>query len=471
MFERLGIMYLSAALKKDGHQTRLAYANGLGPQKLDDLMADYQPAVVAYSAMTGEHHDALKHIRRLKKAHEFISVFGGPHATFFPDLIHEEGVDAVCIGEGDYAVPDFCRRIERDEPYWKTENFRVKHDGEVHTNPLRDLVADLDELPDPDRDLMYDADEKLRQAGPKLFSVSRGCPYKCTYCFNHQYNSMYKGKGKIVRHRSPERVVAEIKTVKQNFPITYTYFSDDTFLIKPPGWVETFCKLYEQEVGIPFGCSVRANVVTEEVAMLAEAGLWGAWMGIECANDQAANEVFHRDMNKDLLLRAGRMLQKHGIKICAQNIVGLPVENAFEVDKETLDFNIKFKPEHPLASILYPYPGTWIESYSREHGYLKDDAETLETNKRKSMLTFSSKLEKRRIENLHKLFAIFVWMPALRKHCDAICSLPLGWLYRMLFYISYGYGFKFKMSPRQSLSFRKDILNYMGLFFRMVRKT
>lgn len=471
MFERLGIMYLSSALKIEGHQTELAYAKELGFRKLDKLLFNYRPEIVACSIMTGEHNEALKYIRYLKKNNQFLSVFGGPHPTFFPEFINENGVDAICIGEGDLVFPKFCNILENKGAYWTAENFYVKVNEIIYKNDLGQLVEDLDSLPFPDRDIMYSTDFKLCEAGPKLFTVSRGCPYRCTYCFNHKYNEMYKNNGKILRHRSPESIVKEIREVKNKYNMTWTYFADDTFLLKPEGWLEKFCTLYKNEINLPFGCSVRANVVNQDVIFLKNAGLWGAWMGVECANVIAANEIFHRNMDNDTLLKAAVLLHENGIKICAQNIVGLPAKNAFEIDKETLDFNIKLKPEHPLASILYPYPGTEIETYAIKHGFLKEKAVPLETNKTSSMLDFSSKMEKRKIENLHKLFAIFVWLPFLRKYCDFICSLPLGWLFKILFYLSYGFGFKVKMSPPSAFSFRRDILNYTDLFFRMIRKS
>ena len=47
MYDRMGIMCLSAALKKDGHVTKLAYTERLGSDGLDKLMEAFQPEIVA----------------------------------------------------------------------------------------------------------------------------------------------------------------------------------------------------------------------------------------------------------------------------------------------------------------------------------------------------------------------------------------------------------------------------------------
>ena len=43
---------------------------------------------------------------------------------------------------------------------------------------------------------------------------NRGCPYKCTYCFNHAYNKLTKGTGDMMRYRSVDSIIREIKEVK-----------------------------------------------------------------------------------------------------------------------------------------------------------------------------------------------------------------------------------------------------------------
>ena len=50
------------------------------------------------------------------------------------------------------------------------------------------------------------------------------------------------------------------------------------------------------------------------------------------------------------------MLKKFGVKIIALNIIGLPVENPFKIDMETLDLNLKIKPALASVGLLYPYP-------------------------------------------------------------------------------------------------------------------
>ncbi len=470
MYDRMGIMSLSAVLKKDGHLTKLAYTERLGPEGLDALMKSFQPEIVAYSVTTGEHLAMLKVNSELKKGHNFFSVFGGPHPTFFPDLIEEDNVDAICIGEGDTAFSDLCGRLESKSEYWTTPNFYVMHNDQICRNPVRNLIENLDDLPFPDRDIMYEADPEHLACGNKIVNATRGCPFQCTYCFNHKYNDIYANQGAVLRHRSPEKVVEEICSMRERFPLDTFWFSDDTFLMKPKGWIERFSELYKARVGIPFLCNVRANVVNEEVMrLLKDAGLHSVWMGVECGNEDVANRILHRNLSNEQLSTAARIIKIAGIKLGTQSLSGLPVPDSYEEDLRTLDFNLNLAPTYGWASILYPYPGTWISEYAKEHGYLRQGAKLLETNKRSSMLTFSSPMEKRRIENLHKLYSLILYLPFLRRYCNFLCSLPLTRVYHIIYYLVYGYGLKIRLWPLR-LS-RRTLRAYISLFFRMVRKT
>ena len=167
--ERLGVMYLSSSLKTAGHTVRLVLAGCIGVSGLKRIMDTYLPSVVGYSAMTGEHVKLLEINRMLKKDYQFLSVFGGPHATFSRSLIKEDGCDAACVGEGEVSFVEFCNRFERKEDYWRTPNFITKYNGDIIINTVAPLVANLDLLPFPDRNLMYKADPPLMREGRKLF--------------------------------------------------------------------------------------------------------------------------------------------------------------------------------------------------------------------------------------------------------------------------------------------------------------
>ncbi len=80
--EPLGIMALSAQIKKKGHEV---YFIDLKFSK--DYIKEIEqikPDIIAYSITTGKHKFYKNLNLELKKKCKFFSVFGGPHCTFFP---------------------------------------------------------------------------------------------------------------------------------------------------------------------------------------------------------------------------------------------------------------------------------------------------------------------------------------------------------------------------------------------------
>jgi len=110
-------------------------------------MEEYRPKVVAYSGATGEHLLLLEVNAMLKAEHSFFALFGGPHATFCPSLAEEPGVDGICVGEGDEALPEFLELYASGGEYWKVRNMHIRLGEKIHRNPLRPLIKDLDSLP------------------------------------------------------------------------------------------------------------------------------------------------------------------------------------------------------------------------------------------------------------------------------------------------------------------------------------
>ncbi|HPC15521.1 MAG TPA: radical SAM protein [Candidatus Hydrogenedentes bacterium] len=471
---RLGISSLAACLSADGHEVRHAVAARLGKKRLRDLMRTFKPDIVGYSIMTYDYASHVALNRELKKEFRFRAVFGGIHPTFLPEMIDDDPeCDAICIGEGEWALAEFCRRIQEGGAYWQTPNFWVRHDGVIHRNPLRPLATSLDAFPVPDHRVLYEGDPYLARLGWKIFMASRGCPHACSYCFNAQWNRIYRGCRPVVRHRAPHAVIDEICAVKERYPLRAVGFCDDDFALKPEGWMEAFCAEYRDRVGLPFGCTCRPEHVTDElIGLLKATGLCAMWIAVECADERVANEVLRRNLKNEQILRATEVAKKHGIRLFLFNLVGIPVENSFETDLKTLDFNVAVRPTYSLATLLYPWPGTNIYDYAVEHGFLSPGERLSPSVRRFSVFSFRSPAEKRKIENLHKLFDFFVRFPWLRKHCESICSLPLSWIYLAVYLVWQAYVMAVKQwPPRASLPVRsiREHLTNARLMLRLFR--
>ncbi len=408
--EPMGVMQLSAILRQAGHATKLV---GARSTDLARVMETFAPDVVGYTVCTGVHRYLLSVNRWLKSRWTFLSVFGGPHATFFPEMIGEDGVDVVCRGEGDGAILDIAEAVEGRCRLEDIPNLWTKTPTGIRRNDMRPLVADLDALPFADRHLKYDNDPESRDYPVKSFLASRGCPFRCTYCFNAGYAKLYGPEWNTPRTRSVRNLVDEIRQVKETSRLEFVQFRESIFPWQEP-WLEEFARVYRREVGLPFYCHVRADLVTpERVRWMRDAGCVSVNMGIECGDEEYRRSRLGRSMTNEQIVSACRVLKAQGIRILADNMVGLPGTDVDTIWK-TVRLNRECEVDYALAMIFQPYPGTELGERAVREGRFDGEYDTLDYSYYlRSPLRWKNARQKRQIENLHKFFSIVVEAPWL----------------------------------------------------------
>lgn len=428
--EPIGALYVAGALRQAGHDCRFIGTRGTDVarevRKLD-------PHVLALATTTGRHPFYLAMAAELKRRNpRMLVLLGGPHATYFPECVRSPGVDVVCRGEGEDAAVELFDALDRGDDIRGIPDLWVKQDGRVYANAPRELRRDLDSIPWPPRELLWEYDDRLRQRPLKSFTTNRGCPFPCSYCFNPSLTEHYGSTWKKPRIRSPEDVVAEIAHVRARSPLQVVGFRESIFVYSAT-WLRAFGELYRSEIGLPYYCHLRADILDEEmVDLLAWSGCCSANVGIETADEDLANRVLARRVDMSRLARGIRMLKKAGIAVFADNILGIPGAT-LEHDLRTLRLNIELDVDYAAATLCTPYPGTGIAAYALEHGYWDGDIDKIEPSYyTTSALRFSSVAEKRRIESLHKLFALTVALPALYPVTLRALDLPENdWFYAL----------------------------------------
>ena len=355
--------------------------------------------------MTGNQNFYDNINKELKKKFDFFSIAGGPHPTFFPEMLEQSSFNAICRGEGEEVIKHFLESPNSK----KIPNFWFKDKDKIVKNPIHKLIENLDSIPFPDRELVFKYKEI--QEGPiKHFIASRGCPYNCTYCFNKSFSEIYEKKGKRVRFRSVDNLIKEVEEVISFSPTRVVYFQDDTFILKSD-WVKEFSEKYKQKISLPFHCHIRPNLVSEEIVKdLKNAECYSIHIAAESGNDLVRKEVLNRKMTNEQIYSAVRLFKQSGVKIMLQNILGLPF-TTLKNDLETLELNIKCQPDYAWASIFQPYPKTELGERCVKEGIYKGDFSDIGSNFfDKSVLDIKNKNE---ISNLQKLFAITVKNPEL----------------------------------------------------------
>jgi anaerobic magnesium-protoporphyrin IX monomethyl ester cyclase len=446
--ERLGIEVLSSIALEEGYDRQLVILNAMPLERHIEVVHRFQPEIIAYSGMTFENYDLQGFNQALKRrGFKYVSIFGGHHYTFNPEeIINDDAIDAVCIGEGEEAFRTFIQCVRDGKEYHGIEKLWVRRGTEIYKNPLGTLPSDLDAIPYADRDLMPISDYATDHLQGKSMAVmiGRGCPHRCSYCFNDRYNQLFDSSPRY-RYRSVDNVIRELKVMCERYQLDFITFYDDSLSYLPARFIEDFCRRYKKEINKPFCAMLRADLFKEDVlVMLKEAGLYLVPVGVECADDEVARGVLARGISgREQIKRSFALLHKHNIKTWSLNLMGLPVEDPLRVDWETVKFNMQLKPTWAQFNILLPIPKTPIFDYAVAHGYL--DVKTfLDTHKMpssftKTQLKFKHPSVARRINNLHKFASILVAFPFLLPLVKLLILLPLTRLYQYIFFIWYGY--------------------------------
>ncbi len=428
-FEPLGILLLSSLLKRAGHDVRLVIASDEDPLT---VARRFQPRLVGYTAFTGTQHFYLKVNRRIKEEVPGVfSAFGGPHPTFFPELVEEVGVDGVCLGEGEDALLDLVAALDAGADYTGIPNWWFKADGRIVRNEVRPLIADLDALPFLDRALLYDIHPLSRHARNRPMTMGRGCPFNCSYCFNHSYFALYKDKGQRIRQRSVDNLIEEYVQLQRQYPFSFVIFTDDTFIVSQD-WLREFADKWPAAGGVPFHAQVRANLVDEEIAgLLVRAGCQAVGMGVESGNDRLRNEVLNRNLSREQIVRAAEVLRRHKLALITTTMLGLPT-GSLATDFESLELNVACRPAYAATYLYQPYPRTRLGEFTRSEGLLEGSFDDIIPSAvQKSVLKFASPQEKHRIEHLQNWFAIGVewpWLLPLIRQIIRLPKNPLSWL-------------------------------------------
>jgi radical SAM superfamily enzyme YgiQ (UPF0313 family) len=422
----LGITSVAGMVRDGGHDVGVFVVD----QDLDrtvDRLAAFAPDAVAFSVISGSHKGFYAISAAVKARLDIPVIWGGPHPTFFPEVVEQPYADAACVGEGEEAMRLFADRFDAGGKTLPVDvpNFWVKREGQIYKNPVAPRHRALDDLPYPARDLYYDQFPLLRNHGIKHFLAHRGCPYKCTYCFNDSYNEIYReqaGDKQVFSSRTPDSIVDEILWLKERVPLKMVAFVDDVFTLHRR-WTLEFAEVYGRRCGIPFSCNARFdNVDAEMVEALSEAGLRLVYAGVEAGDAFIRNTVMKRQMTEASMHVAASLYKKHGVKLLTENVLGAPGET-FEAALETLRINTEVKPDVANASIFAPYPKLEMTRYAIEHGYFDGDFDSLNDNYyHGSVLKFRSEQDKRRILNLRCFFSFLShhpgWMPVIRPLLD-----------------------------------------------------
>lgn len=372
-----GLAAISGVLKAAGHEPELLHVNEKlfdvpSPEQLVARVRESRPGAVGFSVMSQQYPWALEAARALRAGCPDVPmVIGGVHPTMVPDDVVADGVfDVVAVGEAELPFAELVRRLEAGEDPSDVPNMRFPASSRLtrRLTPVSNPVGpfpDLAALPPLDYDL-FDVGRLVRSKNGWLgVLTSRGCPYRCTYCFNREIVDRYLEEGgattgkEYLRHFPIPRMIDELRGLADAHPDLRTFIFDDDLFTLDRAYVRDFCAAYKASgIGLPFVVNVHVQVFDEAMAFaLADAGCTIVKFGLESGSRRIRRDVLYRYMSNDTIAKAVRAAHQYGLHTSAFVMFGLPTETREEL-LETLQLCARIEVGRFRWAIFFPFPGT-----------------------------------------------------------------------------------------------------------------
>ena len=341
-----------------------------------NLIEREKPDVIASNTMSDMYNYTMDFLRLAKSRFNIPVIIGGIHPTVLPEeVIKEDCVDALCIGEGEKAILEFVESIENQQiKRTDIENLWIKIDGKVYKNKLAPLV-DVNELPFLDYSI-FEERQFLRPFEGKILRSGdvqdmRGCPRICPYCANAVLNKIYPGRG--LRPFRPDRYVDEVEYLVKTYNLEFfKVFSEDMFLRNTDD-LALLSRLYKKKVNVPFVSRGYPKTVTEEKAkMLKDMNCVSISMALEEGSYEYRKDVLKRNYTDKEYIKKVRVLKDAGIRTVSLNMMGLPYETEKMIFK-TFSLLKKARPSLANISMFFPYRGTPLGDLCIEKGFTKEE--------------------------------------------------------------------------------------------------
>ena len=376
----LGLLYVATSLKHAfGDRVEIlieSYDEKGDPwEKVENLMDGYRPDLLGLRSLTmgrkSLHRVAT--VAREKYQIPFV-VAGGPHATDSPDdVLHNEAFDCAVLGEGEETAIDLVSRILLKQSLDSMPGLALRSSEGVSITPSRPPIEDLDRLPMPDYRLIDfqrinkgHVDFSFRYDVPhaNLFT-SRGCPYRCIYC-HHIF-------GKRFRAHTPERIMAEVNMLHDQYGITRFQIIDDIFNIDRDRTMRFLEMVIRsgKKLTFSFPNGVRGDRVDEEmVDAMWEAGVRYIAYAIESGAPRI-QKLIQKDLDLNRIKEAISLSTAKGILTRGFFMLGFPTEMEEEA-MMTIDFAKSSDLVQAMFFTVVYFPGTPLFQLARKMCKMSD---------------------------------------------------------------------------------------------------
>lgn len=373
----LGLGYIAAVLEKEGFRVSILDLNirRLNGKEEERVLADAvkDVAIVGMGGMITM-FQAISRLTSIIKTYrpDLPIIVGGPIAMNLQEIILKNSkIDILVMGEGEKVVNLLVRTLLNKGNLNIIKGISYLKHGEYKITSKSDRIDDLDSLPFPAYHLFPFREYLMNRHFSTDIIGSRGCPYKCTFCF--------RNFGNKVRFRSVESIIEEIRFLKFFYNLKHIHLEDELF-VQQKKYIEDFCDQIKRMGGITWSACARVNTISFDLLKLMKES-YCTWLmlGLESFSNDILREM-RKGITSDQINQVCSWINEIGIKIKPGLIIGMPSETISSV-KMTVNGCIRNKISIDKWSYAFatPYPGTELYSSVKCSGLIKNNYEYIKT--------------------------------------------------------------------------------------------
>lgn len=430
-FPPLATITAASFIRNFGYDVRLFdTALRKSPEEIIPAIEEYKPDyLVIYDdgfnyltkmCLTNMRQAAFR-IAQIAKQKNLTVIVSSSDATDHYEKYLNNNADYVIIGEAEHTLQELLEALNSSSNNLSEINGLVfkANDQIVKTN-ARQIEHNLDTFPIAAWDLVNINDyKKIWAEGKKEFSLNiattRGCPFKCNWCAKPIYGNRYNS-------RSTENVIDEIEFLQKQYGVSYFWFCDDIFGLKP-GWVQKFRdEVKRRNLKFRYKIQSRVDLLLKEdtIDALVESGADIVWVGAE-SGSQKILDAMDKGTTVEEIYSATKLLKSKNVKVGFFLQFGYLGETKEDIDK-TIKMVLDLMPDEIGISVSYPLPGTKFYETVKEQ--MKEKTNWTDSDELAVMFrsTFHPAYYKKLHRYVHKVFRKKVGKESIKK----ILANPFG---------------------------------------------
>ena len=340
---RLGCILLGTILRERGYDVEVFIEENAPIDPTSIREAD----VIGISTLTPTASRSYQLARELRETGKTV-ILGGTHVTFEPDEALQFA-DYVVRGEAEETIVELLDALQTNGDLSGILGLSYRQNGEIHHNPSRPLVKDLDRYPIPDFSLVQPPKTK-----PSVVSLmtSRGCPYDCSFCSVTAFN------GRGFRANSVGRVLDEVQRQTARWRPRFLFFADDIFNFKRERAKEIVRGLLDVKRMPSWGAQVRHEIARDQelLELMRRTRCERVFIGFESINPRTL-ELYNKHETVEDIVYAMKAFHANDIRVHGMFVLGSD-EDTVETIHATKEFAIKHDIDSIQFLILTPLPGS-----------------------------------------------------------------------------------------------------------------